>query len=139
MHITRHTDFALRTLIYLAAMPEEELVQVRQISQLFDLSNNHLSKVVNELANLGFLESRRGRGGGIRLGKPAGAINVGEVVRAMEPSLTPINCHEPKCILLPHCRFRSVLAEASDAFINTIDKYTLDDLIEGKVEALRGL
>jgi DNA-binding IscR family transcriptional regulator len=93
MHITRHTDFALRTLIYLVAMPEEELVQVRQISQLFDLSSNHLSKVVNE----------------------------------------------PKCILLPHCRFRSILAEASDAFIKAIDKYTLDDLIEGEVQALRGL
>jgi Rrf2 family nitric oxide-sensitive transcriptional repressor len=139
MHITRHTDFALRALIYLAARPEGELVQIRQICELFDVSINHLSKIVNELAKSGYVESQRGRSGGIRLGKPPQDINVGDLVRLMEPTLTPINCNEPRCILLSHCRFKSVLNEACNAFIETIDKYTLADLIDGEVEVLRGL
>lgn len=139
MHITRHTDFALRALIYLAARPEGDLVQIRQICDLFEISINHLSKIVNKLTQAGYIDSRRGRNGGIRLGKPARDINVGALVRLMEPSLTPINCNEPRCILLPHCIFKSVLSEASRAFIETIDRYTLADLIDRDIKVLRRL
>lgn len=139
MHITRHTDFALRALIYLATRPQGELVQIRQICELFGVSINHLSKIVNELAKSGYIESQRGRNGGIRLGKHPRDINVGALVRLMEPTLTPIDCDQPRCILSRHCRFKAVLTEASNAFIATIDKYTLADLVDGEVDVLRGL
>jgi Rrf2 family nitric oxide-sensitive transcriptional repressor len=139
MHLTRQTDFAIRTLVYLAAKPPEDLVQVRQICDLFEISSNHLPKVVNKLANLGYIESQRGRGGGIRLGRKMQDINIGEVVRDMEPTLSPVNCYEPHCVLLPNCRFKAVLADASTAFIDTIEKYTLADLVDQEIEVLRGL
>lgn len=130
MQLTRHTDYAIRTLIYLGMTSETERVQIRQVCETFDLPINHLSKVVNNLARLGYIDSQRGRGGGIRLGKPAADIRIGEIVRAMEPTLTPINCFEPRCALLPDCRFKSILALASAAFIETIDGYTLEDLLD---------
>lgn len=137
MHLTRQTDFALRTMIYLAIQPAQELVQIRHICEVFDISSNHLSKVVNKLANAGFINSQRGRSGGIRLGRPAQKINIGELVRLMEPSLEPINCAEPLCALMPGCRFKSVLEEASKAFIETIDQYSLADMVENDVEILK--
>ena len=139
MQLTRQTDFAFRTLLYLAAQPEEELQQIRHICTVFDISSNHLSKVVNKLANLGYIESHRGRGGGIRLGKEPGKINVGEVVRAMEPTLRPINCSALQCVLLPGCQLKTLLAEASDAFIHTLDQHTLEDLVQSDIKVLRGL
>lgn len=139
MQLTRHTDYAVRTLIFLAAGPADELVQIKRICEVFDISVNHLSKVVNELVNKGYVESQRGRGGGIRLGKPAEEVNIGDVVRAMEPSLNPIDCQRLNCALLPNCRFKSILADASAAFIETIDGYTLSDLVDTRAQALRGL
>jgi Rrf2 family transcriptional regulator, nitric oxide-sensitive transcriptional repressor len=136
VHLTRQTDFALRTLIFLASQPADALIQIRQICEVFDIPRNHLSKVVNKLANLGYVDSHRGRGGGIRLGREATDINIGALVRDMEPTLFPINCEEPACVLLPACRFRSVLGEASKAFINTLDGYALSDLMDSEVKVL---
>lgn len=137
MHLTRHTDYAIRTLIYLGVSDTEERIQIRQVCEAFNLPINHLSKVVNKLARLGYIDSRRGRGGGILLGKPPAQIHIGELVRAMEPTLTPINCFEPRCALLPDCRFKGILALASDAFIHTIDAYTLEDLLDSDRQPLQ--
>ncbi len=139
MQLTRHTDYAMRTLLYLAAAPPERLVQIREISDLFDISGNHLSKIVNKLGQLGFLATQRGRGGGIRLAQSPAEINVGAVVRALEPTLDPINCGKPKCAILAHCRFKSVLSDASDAFMQIMDSYTLADMTDSETTALMGL
>jgi Rrf2 family transcriptional regulator, nitric oxide-sensitive transcriptional repressor len=136
MHLTRQTDFALRTLIYLAALPLGERVQIKGICEDFEISANHLSKVVNKLANIGYIDSLRGRGGGIRLGMPASEINIGDIVRMIEPTLNPVNCYEPHCALLPACRFKSILAQASKAFVDTISRYTLEDLVDGGLDVL---
>ena len=136
MHLTRQTDFALRAMIYLATLPPSERVQIKQICEAFDISANHLSKVVNKLANIGYIDSQRGRGGGIRLGMEARDINVGDIVKAMEPTLNPINCDDPPCILMPGCRFKMVLGRASQAFVDTISGYTLADLVDRNVDTI---
>ncbi|MFK7976413.1 MAG: Rrf2 family transcriptional regulator [Halioglobus sp.] len=139
MQLTRQTDFAFRTLIYLAAQPPEALVKIQQICAVFELSPNHLSKIVNKLARLGYIDSQRGRGGGLRLGAAPKDINVGAVARDMEPTLDPVDCSGLKCALLPRCRLKGVFAEASAAFIGVMDTYTLADLIEGELKVVRGL
>ncbi|ARN73641.1 Rrf2 family transcriptional regulator [Oceanicoccus sagamiensis] len=136
MHLTRQTDFALRTMIYLASRPAGALVSVREICEQFGLSANHLSKIVNKLANEGFILSRRGRGGGISLGRPAEDIGVGELVRLMEPLNDLVDCTTPRCILLPGCQFKGILAEASQAFIAVFDQYTLADLVDSETQKL---
>lgn len=139
MQLNRQTDFAFRTLLYLAAQPAQSLVQIRHICEVFEISPNHLSKVVNKLARLGYIDSQRGRGGGLRLGMAPEQISVGEVVRHMEPTLDPIACEGLECALLPRCRLKGVLAEAAAAFIGVLDSYTLEDLVAGELKVLRGL
>lgn len=139
MQLTRQTDFAFRALIYLAAQPPDALVKIQQICDVFDISPNHLSKVVNKLARLGYIDSHRGRGGGLRLGEAPEKINVGRVAREMEPTLDPVDCSGLECVLLPRCRLKGVFAEASAAFIGVMDAYTLADLVEGEMKVLKGL
>ncbi len=136
MHLTRQTDFALRTMIYLASRPPDTLVSVREICEVFELSPNHLSKIVNKLANEGFIHSQRGRGGGISLGMPMETIRVGDLVRLMEPLTELVDCHTPRCALLPDCRFKSILSEASQSFIGVFDQYTLADLVNTDTQRL---
>ena len=137
MQLTRQTDFALRTMIYLAMLPPGERVQIKTICDIFDISSNHLSKVVNKLANLGYIDSLRGRGGGICLGMSADSINIGALVRITEPTLNPINCLDPPCQLFSACRFKSVLADASAAFMSTLDSYCLADMVTEDLQALK--
>ncbi|MCK6375817.1 MAG: Rrf2 family transcriptional regulator, partial [Zoogloea sp.] len=91
MHITLHTDYALRVLIYLASN-EERLPTIQEISARFDISRSHLMKVVNQLIRNGFVEGIRGKGGGLRLARPPAGIGIGDVVRKMETDLSLVEC-----------------------------------------------
>lgn len=135
MQLTRHSDYALRVLMYLALEPER-LGTISDIAEAYGISRNHLVKVVHELAGHGLLHTARGKGGGIRLGRPAQDITVGEVVRRMEGTLRIINCGTPRCVILPHCRLTGVLDEAVQAFIQTLDRYTLADLVQDRESRL---
>ena len=129
MNITKHTDYALRILMYLALKPDESHT-IPQLSKVFDISKNHLMKVVNNLSTAGFLNTQRGRGGGIRLGKPIKTIRVGAVVEAMEVSLEVVDCDaNGGCILQPACLLKGAFTEATRSFIHTLDNYTLADLV----------
>lgn len=128
MQLNKQTDFAIRTLMYLAQLPQPQTTQVATVSNLFSISPNHLAKVVNKLANLGYLTSIRGRNGGIRLGKPAQDIIIGEVVVAMENRLSPVDCDQPPCILKRNCKLKTALDKASAAFIAELNHYNLADL-----------
>lgn len=128
MQLTRYTDYAFRTLIYLSALAPDERAQVGHICECYDLSANHLAKVVQRLARLGYVQTRRGRGGGISLAKDPAQINVGDVVRAMEPTLNAVNCDEPRCTLAGNCRLTGILAKAMQAFLAILDDYSLADL-----------
>lgn len=133
MQLTRFTDYGLRTLVYLSVLPEEDLASIDDVCATFDLSRNHVMKIVHRLGQEGYVQTQRGQGGGIRLALAPNVINLGDVVRTLEPNLHPVNCNEPKvCVLLPGCELKGVLADAVDAFMNELDKYTLEDLINPK-------
>lgn len=122
MQLTRYTDYALRVLIHLAAAPTGRAT-IGEIADRYDLSRNHLMKVVHQLGVGGFITTQRGRGGGFALARPAEAIGIGAVVRHTEPDMEMADCGH--CILSPACRLRGILAEATGAFLATLDRYSL--------------
>ena len=139
MHLTRHTDFAFRVLVY-CALKGDELTTTQEIAARYGVSGNHLVKVVQELSRCGFLETTRGKGGGVRLARPAAAINLGDLVAALEETAL-VECYEAgnACRITPACRLRGILGEALAAFIGVLRRYTLADVMgsgAGLAEAL---
>ncbi len=134
MRLTSFTDYSLRVLIYLAAVPDRRAT-IAEIAEAFSASQNHLMKVVHFLGQQGWLANVRGKGGGLQLGMAANQIVVGQVVRASEGADLPAECFsaEPdNCTIARVCRLRAVLKEAVDAFYNVLDDYTLDDLVHNR-------
>ncbi|MCH1926034.1 Rrf2 family transcriptional regulator [Shewanella sp. C32] len=130
MQLTRYTDFGIRTLMYLALDPaRERLFRIAEITEVFDLSPNHVSKIVHHLGKTGYLKTIRGKAGGFRLAKEPAAINMGRLVRDLEHSLEPVDCNKPYCRLVPACRLKEVLADAVYAYLHVLDKYTLADVV----------
>ncbi len=133
MHLTRYSDYSLRVLMYLALRPEK-LGNISDIAESFNISRNHLIKVVNHLVKLGYVISKRGRGGGLELAYEPDSLSVGEVIRNTEQTLDVVNCSEPACPFVPACSLKSVLNEATEAFLNVLDGYSLDDIITNKIK-----
>jgi len=135
MKLTRFTDYSLRVLIYLG-LKDDGRVTIREISEAYGISRNHLMKVVSLLTRMGYLDARRGPGGGIALAKPADEIIVANVVRDMEDDLNLVECFckGGKCIIKPVCELKSVLSQALAAYLETLEKYTLSDLLKPKAE-----
>ncbi|WP_077623590.1 Rrf2 family transcriptional regulator [Sediminibacillus massiliensis] len=135
MKLTRFTDYSLRVLMFLATRPDNQLVQIKTISSIYNISHNHLMKIIYELGKLGYVETTRGRNGGLKLAKPPAEINIGEVVRKTEEDFFVVECFDPStdsCILTDACRLQGVLKKALDAFLATLDAYTLGDMIINK-------
>ena len=130
MHITRYTDYSLRVLIYLA-LQQERLVTIQQIADSYDISKNHLMKVVHQLTLKGYIESVRGKNGGLRLHRRPEDINIGVVVRETEQDMNLVECFSSgnQCCITPVCGLKNILAEALRAFLNTLDQYTLADIL----------
>jgi Rrf2 family transcriptional regulator, nitric oxide-sensitive transcriptional repressor len=131
MYLSLHTDYALRTLIFLAAR-NNELSTTNEISEAYGISRNHLVRVIQTLARNGFVKVTPGRCGGIRLAKSPEDINIGSVFRCSEPSLKLVECFDPEsntCPIAPVCGLQNVLGEAAVAFIGVLDRYTLRDII----------
>lgn len=126
MRLTRHTDYALRVLIHLAKHGGR-LCSISEIAALHAISQDHLMKVANQMVHAGFVESVRGRNGGIRLARANEDITVGAVVRACEPSLDLADCAD--CALMPGCGLTPVLGEAMTAFLAVLDTKTLADIM----------
>ena len=132
MRLTRHTDNALRALIYLGIHAEEQPARITDISRRMGMSEDHLAKVIARLAQLEYVETLRGRDGGVRLKRPAAEITVGGVVRDTEDNLNLVECFAPdtnQCPIAPACALAPALDEALGAFLAVLDKYTLADLI----------
>ena len=130
MRLTLYTDYALRVLMYLAA-DADGLATIDEIAKAHRASKNHLMKVVNQLAVMGWVESVRGRGGGIRLGKPAEEIKLVDVVRATEPDFQLVECFDAatnSCRLTADCKLKHVMHQALDAYLGALANYTLADL-----------
>ncbi|QEX19687.1 HTH-type transcriptional repressor NsrR [Hypericibacter terrae] len=140
MRLTLGTDYALRTLIYVGTNAGR-LTTIAEIARSFDISKTHLMKVVNRLGQQGYLEPVRGKGGGLRLGKPPDRINLGAVVRETEEDLAVMGCLSGKgfCRIEGCCVLRRALREATDAFLRTLDGYTLADLLVPRAKLARSL
>lgn len=131
MHLTQHTDYALRVLIYLA-VNADRLVTIAEVSERFGISRSHLMKIANHLVRDGFVEGLRGKGGGLRLAHAPEAVNVGAVVRSMERGMALVECFGTgsQCLLTPDCRLKGVLGRALEAFLQTLDKVSLAELVD---------
>ncbi|GGE52349.1 HTH-type transcriptional regulator NsrR [Agaricicola taiwanensis] len=128
MRLTLHTDYALRVMIYLSAH-EERLCSIGEIAGAYGISHNHLMKVVHRLGKAGFVETTRGRSGGVRLAKPPAEIRVGDVIKEMEEGLELVDCGS--CSIAAGCGMTKVLNEAVAAFMSVFDRYTFADLPAG--------
>ena len=129
MRLTGFTDYTLRTPIYLALQPDR-LSTIAELSRAYGISANHLMKVVHHLAVSGDIVTTRGRRGGMRLARPASAINVGQVVRRTEPDLALAPCFDTErgCVIQGRCVLEHALGDALGAFLAVLDRYTLADL-----------
>ncbi len=138
MRLTVFSDYTLRVLMYLA-LDRTRLATIPEIADAYGISQNHLMKVVHQLARAGIVESVRGKGGGIRLGRAPEDIRLGDVVRASEGSAPIVEClsHEPHtCRIAAPCRLKGILVSAFDALYDSLDEHTLADLVE-KPRALK--
>ena len=138
MQLTRFTDYALRVLIYLAAK-QDRLSTISEIAASYGISQNHLMKVVNRLATIGYIGTVRGKGGGMRLSRAAHLINIGEVVRDCEDNMDIVECFNPQtrtCPLLPSCVLKSALSAAKKNFLAALDAYSLQDLVSDRTAQL---
>lgn len=130
MHITRYTDYSLRVLIYLSTRGDE-LSTIQQIADSYDISRNHLMKVVHQLNKKGYIETVRGKKGGMKLRMHPSDINIGVLVRETEHDLSVVECLSGSntCRIAPVCGAKSMFNEAVEAFLKTLDQYTLQDVI----------
>ncbi|HLR86542.1 MAG TPA: Rrf2 family transcriptional regulator [Wenzhouxiangella sp.] len=133
MRLTHQTDLSLRVLMQLALIAPQRTT-IQEISESYRVSRNHLMKVAHQLALKGYVDSARGSGGGLTLGRPAGEIVVGKVVRDMEPDFGLTECFRPdnQCVITSICALPAMLDEALQAFLKTLDQYTLADLVTPK-------
>ncbi len=130
MRLTLHTDYALRVLLYLR-LRDDGKSTIQEIADAYGISKNHLMKVVQRLAGLGYVDASRGRGGGLLLAKEPVEINLGRLVQQMEPNMDLVECFDMEtntCPIALMCDLKSVLGEAQQSFLGTLLRYTLADL-----------
>ena len=133
MQLTSYTDYALRVLVYLAIAPNKQ-ANITEIADFFNISRNHLVKIVHRLGGKGFVKTTRGKGGGLSLQQPPEMIRIGEVVRSMENHFNWVECFDPTqqhCRLLPACGLKHLLARAGNAYLQVLDTATLADMVSG--------
>ena len=115
--------------MYVGVKQGERLVTLKEVAEAYQISANHLRKIVHRLALSGILESRQGRNGGILLGHPAEQIRIGDVIRLMEQREEPIDCEARECVLLASCALRGQLRLAISAFYDSLNQVTLADML----------
>ena len=132
MRLTLYTDYSLRVLLYLA-YKQDQMVTITELADFYKISRNHLVKVVHNLGIQGYIVTTRGKNGGLRLGRPANEIVIGDVVRKMEPDFELLECFNTAtdhCVITRTCSLKSVLIGARDDFLATLDKYTVADALK---------
>lgn len=136
MRLTSFTDYSIRVLIYLAVSHDEQPT-IRAIAERFEISRNHLMKVVHELSKRGYITALRGKNGGLRLNIAPADIALGTLISELENDLALTEClgDNNLCILTPSCELKILLAEALGNFFATLDNYTLEDILRGRKRA----
>lgn len=140
MRLTNYTDYSLRVLIYLAIKPDNELSNIKEIAEVYNISKNHLMKVTFELGKMNVIETIRGRNGGIRLAHSPEDINIGEIVRKTEEDFHLVECFDEdknQCVISPACGLKHILNKALLAYFEVLDQYTLSDLVKNQHTLLR--
>lgn len=140
MRLTAHTDYAVRMLVMLG-LNRDRLVTIEEIATRFDLPKAHLMKVAQTLARLGFVETVRGRSGGLRLKKEPSVIHIGDVARGTEPDFAWVDCFRKNgsCAIESCCRLPATLRRAQAAFLVELNTLTLEDLLRPKSALRRDL
>ena len=138
MQLTLFTDYALRTLTNLALQPERRLSTITEVAEKFDISRNHVVKIVHQLGVKGYIETVRGKHGGIRLARNSEEINLRDVVSDMENVSCLLDCHRDGCLLNSSCRFQGIMRKAMRAFLDVLGEFSLADLVKDK-ERMCGL
>lgn len=135
MRLTLHTDYALRVLVHVG-LRDGELVTINEIAECYGISKNHLTKVVHELGRAGFLETVRGKYGGVRLLADPNTLRLGAFIRAVEDDFALARClkddEQENCLLHTACLARGAFRQGLEAFFQTLDRYTLADMIEAE-------
>jgi Rrf2 family nitric oxide-sensitive transcriptional repressor len=138
MRLTIFTDYSLRVLLYLGTKRnEKQLTTIGEIATAYSISENHLMKVVHQLAKNGYIETTRGKGGGMRLARAPEQIRIGDVVRTMEEDLALVECLQTgnlRCPIIPVCTLQVLLERALQAFLAVLDGETLADLLKPQAE-----
>lgn len=138
MHLTDCTDYALRVLMHLGSNPDR-IVTIREIAAAHGISHNHLSKIVSHLGVHGILNTLRGRSGGIRLALPPEQIMLGSVIRLTEPDFQMVECfseRENSCVMAGRCKLKCLLAEATGAYLERLDRIPLSALLDPATSSL---
>ena len=136
MQLNRYTDYGLRLLTYLAVLPPGQRASIDEISKVYDLSRNHINKIVHQLGKEGIIETKRGKGSGFSLARPPEQINIADMVILLEKSMLIINCQTPACRISPVCKLNGILLEAGNAFVASLRKYSLADLVKDNRQPL---
>ncbi len=133
MRLTNYSDYALRILTYLG-LKKEELSTITEIANCYGISRNHVVKIVHQLGQLGYIDTMRGKHGGIRLARSPEKINIGEVIRHTEASMDIVECFSSQntCVICCSCVLKTAISEALSAFMAVLDGYTLADLMVPK-------
>ena len=141
MRLTTFTDYTLRVLIYLGAREREHsLATISDIALAYGISENHLMKIVHHLGRQGYVETIRGNGGGVRLARAPGEINVGAVVRGAEEDFALVECLQHgnvKCPIVSACVLQGLIGRAIGAFLEVLDSQTLADLLKPRAQLVR--
>jgi len=142
MQLTLYTDYSLRVLVYVG-LKDGGLATISEIAGAYGISRNHLVKVVHNLSSQGYIDALRGKGGGLRLSRPAEKINIGDVVRHTEPNFDLVECFNQDdpgaCPITPVCKLKGALGKAYRAFMAVLDELTLADVLSNRQELARPL
>ncbi|MCW8410165.1 Rrf2 family transcriptional regulator [Legionella sp. PATHC035] len=135
MQLTQFTDYSLRALIYIAL--RKDSCTIKDITEAYGISNNHLIKIIHNLAKLGLIKTIRGKNGGILMATQPEAINLGQLVFQLEPHFDLVPCfnkEKANCCIAPVCKLKGILHEAQAVFMKTLERYTLADVLHNPNE-----
>lgn len=134
MQLTRQTDYAIRVMMFLGIQQDDRLVTISDIAQHFDISRNHLMKIVHKLGQMEYIQTVRGKYGGLRLERNTNSVNLGVLVRDFETTLEVVDCQKLTCPIAGACDLKPVMQKAQDAFLAVLKEYTLQDLLSNPAD-----
>lgn len=138
MQLTRQTDYAIRVMMFLGIQKDDRLVTISDIAYHFDISRNHLMKIVHRLGQKEYIQTVRGKYGGLRLERDPSTVKLGELVRDFETTLDVVDCKKLTCPITGSCDLKPIMQKAQEAFLAVIDEYTLQNLLNNPAD-LRSL